>query len=154
MPAYSEIGSILENIRPMITLFHHSSLRNEGGKVLLNAHCRNAALYQQSGPFLSFLFWFSLELFMIHIYQRINIPLSCTCSLILSHNFYITPSCHFFPPQHQGVAIAEQCYCCISPCEGNRQLLHCHSQGLCQHLSHLGQYYGNSCSKYQNSDLL
>ena len=48
-------------------------------------------------------------------------------------------------------AIAEQCYCCISPCERNRLLLHFHSQGVRQNLSDLGKYYGDSCSKYQNS---
>ena len=117
---------------------------------LLKARCRNAALYLQCRPFLIFLFWFSLKLFMTRVKEWIS-HLSDTC--VLPHHFHTTQSCHFFPPQHQiqGVAIDEQCYCSISPCERNRQLLHCHPQGVPQNFSDLGQYYGDSCSKYQNS---
>ena len=102
----------------MPSVYSHSAILYNAS--LLNARCRNAALYLQCRPFLIFLFWFSLKLFMTHIKEWI-LHLSGTCEL--SHHFHTTPSCHFFLPQHQGVAIAEQCYCCISPCESNRQPL-------------------------------
>ena len=69
---------------PSVHSYSHSAILYNAS--LLNACCRNAALYLQCRPFLIFLFWFSFKLFMTHIKEWIS-QLSGNCWAVLLLHF-------------------------------------------------------------------